>query len=285
MTSSRSCRLIMNTSECMTCWATFSAVTGRKVPAPTWRTHCDQRMPLCLRACTRSGVKWRPAVGAATLPTASLEAYTGWYAALSASCGARRMWGGSGTEPSCPKTVCAAACESLHHRRNVASTPSASPSSRHTECRRSTVMLSLTPSASRLPARTESRRPGASTARRTMQRQVWPSQARASMVAGSVSQGSGDRNITSIGSELSWSASCAKMRAAKTWDALQTRWASDGSRLGRSTNDPAKRSRGAGDAPGCSCACGSAGSGSATSRRDAPRGDAGKSAMKLSGSS
>lgn len=55
-------------SECIWWSSRFWAVTGLKVPAPTWRVTCANEMPFAARESRRFVVKWRPAVGAATAP-------------------------------------------------------------------------------------------------------------------------------------------------------------------------------------------------------------------------
>ena len=65
---------ISKLSVCIWWSSSDSVLTGRKVPAPTWRVTSYTGIPLLLTSSRSSGVKWSPAVGAATLP--SFLAYT-----------------------------------------------------------------------------------------------------------------------------------------------------------------------------------------------------------------
>ena len=56
-------------SVCITCSSILSALTGRKVPSPTWSITGTISTPISLIFCISSGVKWSPAVGAAAEPS------------------------------------------------------------------------------------------------------------------------------------------------------------------------------------------------------------------------
>ena len=53
----------------MVCWSVSSTRTGWKVPAPTCKVTPAVAMPAAASAAISSGVKCRPAVGAATEPS------------------------------------------------------------------------------------------------------------------------------------------------------------------------------------------------------------------------
>ena len=63
-------------SACIRWAAVSSAFTGRNVPGPTCSVTVSVPTPRSRSCCRRSGVKWRPAVGAATAP--SFRAKTVW---------------------------------------------------------------------------------------------------------------------------------------------------------------------------------------------------------------
>ena len=59
----------VNASKSIWWSSMFSALTGRNVPGPTWSVTATRRTPFASSAAKISGVKWSPAVGAATEPT------------------------------------------------------------------------------------------------------------------------------------------------------------------------------------------------------------------------
>ena len=70
-------------SPCIRWSATRSTVTGRNVPSPTRSSTRTSSAPAAANRSSRAGVRWRPAVGAATEP--GWRANTVWYRSASPS--------------------------------------------------------------------------------------------------------------------------------------------------------------------------------------------------------